>query len=57
MNLSSPAFLKRNSSIDVILFFTISWYSFWDIPRDEDIEDIEGRKPGGESLKFQQDPF
>lgn len=57
MNLSSPAFLKRNSFIDVILFFTISWYSFWDIPRDEDIEDIEGRKPGGESLKFQQDSF
>lgn len=57
MYLSSPAFLKRNSSIDVILFFTISWYSFWDIPRYEDIEYIEGREPSGESLNFQQDSF
>lgn len=52
MNFSLFAFLKRNSFIDVIFFFIISWYSFWDISRDEDIEDIEGRKFGGESFKF-----
>lgn len=52
MCLSSPVFFKRNSSTDVILFFTISWCSFGDIPK---YEDIEKRMPGGESFKFQQD--
>lgn len=57
---SSPVFFKRISSIDVILFFTISWGSSGDIPRYEDIADIEGieeRIPGGESLNFQQYSF
>lgn len=57
MSNSSPVFFKRISSIDVILFFTISWGSSGDIPRYEDSADIEERIPGGESLKLQQESF